>query len=224
MKNLNDLTDAELVALPEGELERFIDLECAERGIPMLPIEPELPEEPRIDYDLVAFTIGHWSFQDRADAEAVATLVNGKPRAKYTYNYKSSDNDFAGWTIEDRAQITETPVLSAAKRLETKAVRLAHKAAKDEYDRQHGIYREILDKRAEVGDELRERYWTALRRQRDRDEHRRHFARYLEMANGDQSIAYRFFERSYTSALNDFPELRAEFEPPHEEAAADAAA
>lgn len=219
MQTIAELDEAQLIALTEPELENLIDIECAERGIPMLPPEPVLPEEPLIPYDIVAFSIGHWEFKNREDAEAVAALVNGKPRAKYSYDYKLADNDFVGWTIEERAQIAEKPILSAVQRLATKADRLKHKAAKDEYDRLRNEHREILDKRAEVGDEVRERYWAALRRQRARDEHRAYFARYLEMANGDRRVAFRFFEKSYGFILQTYPELRAELEPPPVEAA-----
>lgn len=223
MKTLNNLTEAELIALTEETLERLIDIECAERGIPMLPAEPMLTDEEPLEYDCIAYTISGYSyeFRERADAEAVAQLINGKPRAKYTYNGSPFyENEFAGWTLEERASVSEKAIMSASQRLATKAERLKRKKEKEEYDRLHGEFVKILNQRNEVGEEVRDRYWGALRRQRDRDEHRAHFARYLQLADGNREIAYRFFEKSYGFALTEYPELRTEFSPPAEPVAA----
>ena len=46
MLRFTEMTDAELLALTETELEELIDLECAYEGIPLLPPKPEEPIKP----------------------------------------------------------------------------------------------------------------------------------------------------------------------------------
>jgi hypothetical protein len=220
MKTVNDLTESELVALSDEELERYIDIECAERGVPMLPPEPIPPSEPFIPYDVIAYTVAHFDFQNREDAEAVAAIINGKPRARYESTYPHYEQRFVGWSVQERAHVEEKPILSTAQQMATKAEREKHAADKKAYDEQYTEYRKILGDRSDVGDEVRERRWTALRSHRDRDENRARFAHYMTMADGNRSIAYRFFEKSYGHELVKYPELRSEFEPPVEDAAA----
>jgi hypothetical protein len=225
MKYVKDLTDAELVTLTEAQLDNLIDLECAERGIPMLPPEPLLADEEPLEFDSTAYVVGHFEFRERADAEAVVELINSKPRAKY--NYVGSpfyESEFAGWTFEERAAFTEKPIMSAVQRLATKAERVKRKNEKEEYDRRRESYTKILNQREEVGEEVRERYWQALRTQRDRTQCREQFEHYLRIAEGNRSIAFRFFEKSYGHQLVQYPELRDEFMPPTEQAEEVAAA
>jgi len=224
MKTVNDLTDSELVALTETELENLIDIACAEKGIALLPPEPVPPQEPTIPYDIVAYVVAYHEFEHREDAEAVAAIINGKPRAKYESSYPRYENHFVGWSIQDRVHVEEKSILSLPQQLATKAVREKYKTDKQAYDKQYEEYRKILGEREEVGYEVRQRHWNAQKRQHERERHRANFAHYLKMAGGDQSIAFRFFDSAYHSALIDFPELRAEFDPPRYEPAVEAAA
>lgn len=220
MKTVNDLTEAELVEMTEAQLENLIDIECAERGIQLLPPEPQPPQEPFIPYDTIAYVVAYHEFQNREDAEAVAAIINGKPRARYESKYPHYENHFVGWSVQDRVHVEEKSILSLPQQLATKAVREKYKTEKDAYDKLYEEYRKILGERAEIGHEVRERHWNALKRQHERDRHRENFAHYLKMADGDKAVAFRFFSNAYNSALLDFPELRDEFAP----AAADAEA
>lgn len=220
MKTINDLTDAELVELTDEKLEVFIDRECAEKGIPLLPSEPVPPQEPTIPYDTIAYVVAYFEFENREDAEAVAAIINGKPRAKYEFKYPHDESHFVGWSIEDRVHVTEKTILSPPQHLATKAMRERYKAEKDAYDKLYEEYRKILGERDDVAGEVRSRRWDALKRKHDRDRHRQNFERYVTMAEGDRAVAFRFFSSAYGSALLEYPELRNEFEPPTQDAAA----
>jgi hypothetical protein len=44
MQNIYDMTTAEVAALTDKEIESFIDIECASKGVMLLPPEPVQPQ------------------------------------------------------------------------------------------------------------------------------------------------------------------------------------
>lgn len=76
MKLIGDLTDRNIATLSEDEVEAFIDRECAEDGVRLLPPQPEPPEPLGVAADVPVFVVGDFKFYTEEDAQRVAALVN----------------------------------------------------------------------------------------------------------------------------------------------------
>src|SRR5438270_881876 len=55
MQNIYDMTTSEVAALTEEEIKSFIDIECASKGVMLLPPEPMKPVQPEIKQDVTMY-------------------------------------------------------------------------------------------------------------------------------------------------------------------------
>ena len=76
MKRFDDLSEPEIVALSDADISRWIDLECAYEGAPLLPPCPVPPVR--------VFSLAHWNTV-RKDAEAFTAKKSSYDQAHKEY-------------------------------------------------------------------------------------------------------------------------------------------
>lgn len=207
MKPFNDLTDQEIVSLTDEQIARYIDLACAEAGVPFLP---EIPSRPTMANDVqpdrTVHTVGGIHFDNPDDAEEVAALIAKKDRWAQTYeNIGGEYGHFYKPTFEAVRVTTERIVTSAYRA--SKGVReAAAVAARQKFTEDTEEYERIAKARNREAAEIHTCVETARGFARIQNAMRNHHARYLELAGGRRDIAAKFFAYAYPDAKTILPE------------------
>jgi hypothetical protein len=87
-------------------------------------------------------------------------------------------------------------------------------AATVQWEAINKVYQKALKERAATSNSVWDQIRDARSDSYNREQLRLEFARYLDLAEGNRSIAYRFLEKAKGTELADFPELQGEFCPP----------
>jgi len=213
MKRINELTEAELLALTDADAQNLIDYECALEGVPMLPPHPgPAPVKNAPPFDAKAFEVGGVLVLDSEHAGRILDAITSGPLYKIEYSsehlvaLREGDYDFP----EIKTKAARSPEQWA----EIKFDMGKYEAEKKEYDRLTKTYSDAMKERQSIIDTLRDAISDARERHYSREQLRSEFARYLELAEGNRQIALNFLDKAKGVILSKFPELREEFCPP----------
>ncbi len=207
MKPFNSLTQAELIALTEEQVKHYVDLACAEQGIPLLPDSAPVEPKPSHAPDMVVYLVGGVHFQRAQDAQDVADCIAAFNRFSLQYQgYR--------WSLPQYAQVDLTPVTVTEVKTysETEINRVQasiEQFAKDKarYDEDRTAYNKVVEQRKTVIDEIQKEIEQAYSDKRKHDRMVADYNRYLELANGDRKIALRFLDNANIRAQEIAPEL-----------------
>ena len=211
MKPFSSLNEHEIAALDFDQFERYVAYECAERGIRLLPpVRPSRPKAEPIAPDSAYYVVGGLEFERYDDAVEVAALANTKPRValKHHWEYK---NSAARYVIDGR-ELTPLSVETRPAMTPTQFANLPSQVEPDDsgIDEEIAEYDQIVERREAVRKELAARLKSAQLKVTREITLRTEFEAYLELADNDREIAWRFFERARAPTLMEFPELRDE--------------
>lgn len=211
MKPFDDLTHEELIALTDEQVNYYIDRECAEAGVPLLP--PTAPVQPTIEQ--VSKSVTHYMVAGlRFLSEQEARRVNDAIRtagSRRTTQYVGSRWSYSGpmHDVPDESEVTvsiehvHTPDEAARQQLanEQKAdLKSAFETAKKDYD-------SAVSGRENVAGRVRAVVSSAWTLERRRQRLLSEYERYLPLANGDEQVAKRFLQRAHGDARQVLPTL-----------------
>lgn len=200
-KVFEQLTDVELLALTQEEIDWYIKLKKAEAGVRILKC-PETPEYRSIpERDLTLFDVNGFNFIDKETAEEVANIINSHVTKAFRVDYdwnRGSEFKYAkpydGTLVNVQIEKVFTKatydsikdILTSNKKIEE-----AYKKLKNEYDEQE-----------EKSTELIEKVYNAISEARTRKEQSEEYIariqEYIRLANGDVTIAWNFFDKAYS--------------------------
>jgi ElaB/YqjD/DUF883 family membrane-anchored ribosome-binding protein len=199
MKNFDDLTNEELTNLSSDEVNYYIDVECAEQGIKLLPPggPPTKPDKGTTADDLELWQVADNYFRDREDAERVsAAIAASKSRVTLDYISGPSYRKKAVPATDSVSSINMIRVLSQERAAELSALIDEQERVLGEYNKRSTEYEKIVRERRNVVNSIRERIEKAAQKVRRKEELSRIAARYVELANGDKFMAARFLRRA----------------------------
>lgn len=191
MKRYTDLTHEELIALNEDDLKRYIDIEIAFAGITPAPEPVPIGEfDPGIKPEIIAFEVCGLIVKTIEEAQKVAAL-----------NIYSSDYDYYGagskfrylsdrWGSND---IKKVSFYNKEEVLRMKGMLKDRKELVEHYEAQKAEWEKYLEKIQGCRSEVMDAYRAAVGYQQTLNYGRAQFARFLTLAEGDESIACRFF-------------------------------
>jgi hypothetical protein len=203
MKRFIDLTDQELVALTEESVQYYIDLACAEQGVPLRPQPPGLlspaPEVPTA----VMYGFGSlWFETQQAALDVLDTVAKYQLYADHGYDLSSrfepiDPGTYSYPTISTRTQpLQEDYERYAADIQQYSVLKEAWKNATQEYTRAKDTY----DKAAYP---ILSKISNAKQRQQELVNMCNIFEKYLTLANDDKSVAWNFFINAYPNDAYD---------------------
>jgi hypothetical protein len=201
MRRFADLTDAEVLALNEAELERLIQLECAEAGVPLHFEDVPAPPPPlRAAKDVEAFTVSGLTFKRREDAERVAAVLNESDR--YDISHPSGHwSERIATPARCRQVQVEAEIYWSPQAWERHQDAVSeHKFLVEEHDAAVERVRKARLQRDTVLKPIRERIGKLRVAERRREQLRAELVRYTDLANGDPADAERFLEAAYPGA------------------------
>lgn len=203
MKSFNELTDDEVLALGDAEVETYIDLACAEEGVPFLPPLPEAPEKYDPKGTVTIFRVGGEEFTDSAEAEAIASAINAAT-SRVNVSAKYPQGGWRGqsqWVLdgEDEARevsVSTQTVFTLAEYEQHRARLAAYLTDKNEYDEKLATYKSVASKREDARIPITERVDHVKSAAALRGYLIAGFAPYVELADGDKTVAMRFYRRA----------------------------
>lgn len=210
IRRFSDLTDAEVLALSDDELARYVDLECAIEGVPLALTEPVRPEIVAPQPDVTLFGVGDLLFYDRQDADAVVALVNGCRRAELKWS-----GDYSKQIAQpaDEVEVVAQKHFSAELWATVRSAVQEHAQAKKQYEQELETYRKVARERDAISGEMYGRIRDLRRQQYERETMQREFDRYIDLANGDRRMAAQFLDRAHREAARLLPEVAQLLEP-----------
>lgn len=200
MKTIHEMTHQEIIALTDEQVERYIDLECAKAGVPLLPPEPTAPDPFVKNKDVEVWAVGGFHFTDRIDAENVVAAIN-VARSRVELSYETGS--YADRLVEPAEQPVSTNAerhYSRAQWQREKDVATKARRAQEQHERDMKDYRELVQRRKEIAREIRETVDEAYTREYRRQFLRGEFDRYLRLAENDKRVALRFLSNTYDDA------------------------
>lgn len=207
--DLSDWDDEALASLIDDECDRWIDIQCAKRGIALLPPDPgPAPKEPLSEPDLTIYevSVGYSTIATYTTPEAAESVREALAKAtpfvavmeRHDYN-STKYLDHAG--AESKVKVEESAVLSrhAWEKIKDDAIEYARvrarwQTARDEYET-------VLKARASVVDELRSMVDEATEAIEERRKAEEIFDRYLDLADNDRETALRFMSQAHPAYL-----------------------
>lgn len=211
MKPFDDLTHEELIALTDEQVNYYIDRECAEAGVPLLPPSPPVqPEIEQFPKDITHYIVAGLRFLDEREARSVLDAIRNT-KTRRTTTYIGSRWSYSG-PIHDAVDESEqaitiehvhTPEMAAKQKLanETKA------DLKATFDAAKKTYEEASSGRETVADRVRRAVSAAWKLESRRQVLLSEYDRYKPLANGDETIAKRFLQRAHGDARQVLPAL-----------------
>jgi hypothetical protein len=193
MKKITEMSHDEIIALYRDDIERLIDIACAETGIPLRDLAPVAPVEPESERVLNSYKIINVVFKTRESAEALQDCLRKNFRNILRMDY-SKPSEYR-LKIEDYAYSTDEEIKAQNKEDDLYNKEFAeYKALKDKYDTH-------LAQRQEVADPILDIYDEAVAKEQVRQMLRREAARYLELAEYNASVAKNFLQKAFPDAL-----------------------
>lgn len=196
-KPFENLTDNEILALTEEDIAHYVDLACAEAGVPLLPPDPgpspDLPPAPAPD--LVMWQVSSETFEDREHAQAFADAGNKGQRLRLDLDYNTycrmASGELATTLEVSRIEVYGTRTWDAAK-----LAVVARNNAKQAHAEARANFARAAVERRDVAATVTGRVAQAQADQRNRDWCGAELRRYVELANGDEAVARRFLLRA----------------------------
>jgi hypothetical protein len=213
MKNFDDLTKQELAVLTTEEVNRYINLACAEEGIPLVPDLPPKPIQPVIESDTLFYEIAGQTVRTMADAEAIQKVFNGIQ--VYSKSYNRCIGDMYVYEPDERSYNDPTKI-HTVKAISNELYALnkqnieTYKTEKGEYDRIEGKFKSIKEKREHIEERFWNIYRDAVEWNYEMEQTKKTFIQYLDLANGDKEIAWKFLVKANEDVETIYPDLKAE--------------
>ncbi len=201
-QNLEGYTHEQIIALTEDDIERMIQLACAEDGIPLLKRPDPIEEFKPFETDRVCFQIGDVVTTDEEFANQLATLLSdhssGIFRLDYDYKIGSDYHTLKESYHSDKGStIKRTPYFSQEAFDKIKDELLRRTKLKKEYEAKKDAYDKAYRKRQGWEGDIQGTWYEHLRLEENIKRHIEEFRNYLELANKDVAMAYSFFCKAF---------------------------
>lgn len=211
MKHIDDLNDEELLALTPDEIDRYVDLACAEAGIKLLP--EKAPQPPKMDSyvpDQVLWSIGGLVFFKKKDADKVRAALVGSSLANVKYvDLGSYRTDYSRRTAVPEHEIPtihEVQCFSEelAARCKSEFTRINEE--KEDYEKRKREYDQISNQRAEIRQRINNQVYALRKQEERRQSMLRELDRYLVLADHNMRVALRFLQSAHPEAPTVLPD------------------
>jgi hypothetical protein len=214
VKRYTELTEDELAALTNEQVESYVDLECAMEKIPFLPVLPEAPVKPNMNPGIPMYKVFSVVLKTQEDANRIFDVVNSCSvykiegygnQPKVATQIAVGDYDYPKIEI---VHITDPNSIN-----EFNKVMSSYNIDKDAYEKMYEEYSEIKKERNKVSDKVSDAVTSARASVKKKSTYRETYNKYLGLASGIPDIAIQFMLDAYPDIQMKYPELIEEFAP-----------
>lgn len=208
MKTIDQMTEQEILALTDEQVEKIKKLVLAENGVRILdkPKDVELFEiaEP----DLVVYNIpllGDLCFTSRDEAERMLEVIRSSKTIGFTdHDYLADATYFkegkkrSKWSSSDEVCVETKQAYSLDLYSKVKDFYTQNKKMKEQLAKDMDEYNKAMEQNIELTRHISDRVKGVRRKYARLDEYRRKFnEEYLPLADGDRDMAIRFMVKAY---------------------------
>jgi hypothetical protein len=176
MKKITEMTEPEILALKQEDLEKLVKLAMAEEGIKIVscPEEPEYRKLP--EKDITVYTVGNYSyFKDIKEAQKIADMLSTMSFMEYSYNYSDYSNRYYE-NVEKRVYTIGTEKGYSKKVWVNAEDDIRHnKELKDQYETAKKEYDESIKLASSIKSEIFDTYNDVVRKYNRLDKFCRNF-------------------------------------------------
>lgn len=199
MKRIYDMEKEEILALTQEYIEKLIDYECALKGVPLLPPRPLEPDKVNIEPDITAYEIAGLCLLTAEEAGRILEAIN--TCSIYTSTYVPGANCYDKKLIPvdayTKPKIETKRFYSMEYWDKVKSQKEAYASTKRIYDEDKKKYDEAYSKRSETASCVWEFIDAVREENRVKDYLTAEFNRYLELTDGNKTIAMRFLKKAH---------------------------
>lgn len=199
MKLFNDYTGKEVESLTDEDIQRLINLECADRGAPMLPPLPVEPKAPEVKPDMTLYQVAYGLYVDNLpDATKIIEAIKSSS-AIYDTNY-CCGYQYQRATPKSLADtaMTTSQVFSPEKWGSAENDYAKYEAAKKQYDADIKEYQSAAGERSAVSEYIWGIVSECRRFMNRREQMLGYLQQYIDLAEGDAETGARFFKKAYS--------------------------
>jgi len=197
VKRFDDLSDPDVLGLTDDQVKRWVDIECAVAGVPLLPAEPVKPLAVDFSTDLTGYEVGSFVFADADAAAKVLTLLKSVKVYQSEYcnapGYKrvlKPNNDIA---------IEAKPFFSPEHWDTVKADAANAARLENAYNEATRAYAKVVEARKRIVNDINARVEEVHQREQARLRIKSDYDRYLDLAGGNEEIAKRFLNNAWAN-------------------------
>lgn len=208
MKNFNQLTEKELFNLTDEQVENYIKLEYAEKGIKLLnpPLAPKYQDVE--EGDKVVFSTGILGdrivFEKHADAQKVIDLFKELNIQSITGDYNLGETKYYLQEAKsenyrtEKFDISSRTVLSANKYKQIKDILKSNSTLKKDFEAKQKEYQAYVNETKEI----KEGIYSKVREAHEKYNTLNHYCElfkndYLPLAEGKKDVAMKFLNKAY---------------------------
>ena len=201
-----ELGEAQLLALSQAEIDRWIDRLAMQAGVPLLAPLPPMPDAADVSEDVNGYALpSGLYFVNEADARRIADLATACPRV--TAEYIPGPGYRMRWAPADGPVEVSTKRHFSPEKAQANAERIAR------YEREKAAYQSAKNaaddaqrKRRAIVERVTSAIEQARARQNERARLNELFERYLDLADGNRRVACNFMVAAYPGAPAVIPE------------------
>jgi hypothetical protein len=203
MQTIYDLTNKEVNKLTYEQVDRFIDIACAEAGTMLLP---EVPIEPKLDKpakDAFVYKVGEFKVGTPEEASKLLEFLNTVQLLETSYDYACGYDDKYITAIQtsNEPDIKKEAVYTAETYSKIKSLLQKYNDAKKDYEQKRKDYQKADSDRNKISSQIWEHVNNIKDKFSQKDRLKKEFNRYLNLADGDKEIALKFFENAFVGEL-----------------------
>ncbi len=196
MKRFNELTELEIKDLTYDELDKYVLIECAEKGIQIVDRPKSPVYEKELEKDLITYSIGggvsiYIKFTSKDEADRLAELLNG---------FESIVD------MSNKRIYFSEPSYSFSKERERENDKITkqNNAIKSEYNLLRQEYDQFVEKKEVEQEAIYEKYNSIVRKYDRLDMIKRKYNEtYLPLSDNNEEIAKRFLEDAFAITSED---------------------
>jgi len=215
MTRVYDMTEEEILALTDEQINKLIDYECALEGAPMLPPDPgPKPTKDIPKPDAQAYAVAGFYVTDAEHAGRILAALNSGTLYATEYGRSSSIRYLSPITNDSyQTPKMELKAFHSAELWDSiKDDQSAFGELEKEWERRKKEYNKAVEERSKLTESVWEHVGDLRSHAWQREQIRDEFKRYLDLAENNNKIALAFLKK--VKDLSDFPELEEEFCPP----------
>jgi hypothetical protein len=219
MKSFDDLTKEEKAQLTQDAIQLYIDLECADAGLPMLPEIPPKPVAPVVVPDTKVYEVAGHCVPTLLDAQVLLAAFVQVQTLDYKYNTRLETTAGTCYVHEVReynqgTKIERKPAMTQELYNTNKLAIESYNTEKAEYDRIYSKFTKAKESRSNIIQAITDSCIEARQYVRQFEQYKKDFLRYVELAEGNKQIAWNFITKANPDLAEEYPGLEAELVTP----------
>lgn len=206
MKQITELSEAEILQLTNEQINKMIQFKMAEAGIKILtkPVEPtyqELPAKTELLYDVYGIT---YPFADKETAEMQGQSIQEVAKNMKNTNYVGGDylhkkvSKLDDSILKSIGKVTEAWFYSAENVIKVSEIMDANKMLKKEYETLLSEFKANETEADYIRVEIWDKFKQVHAKHNNMADMKHQYERYLDLAEGNKKIALNFLKKAYS--------------------------